>query len=202
MSDAHGRDHHHGRAGHGRQRQLPRHARGHHGQHGRVPSTFAPCVPTILYATLLAGQYATPAIWSREVRRSSPTPCRSTPIAARDVRGDLRGRARIVETRRRANRHGSAEIRRQNFTVPVRRRRSADLRHGRLCARASNDEDGRRRRLRGAQGRPRPKPASCAAWATAATSRGLRHGAVHRRCARRARRPVRSRRACVHRPAR
>jgi carbon-monoxide dehydrogenase large subunit len=48
---------------------------------GAYLSTFASAVPTILYATLLAGQYATPKIWC-EVRRCSPTPRRSTPTAA------------------------------------------------------------------------------------------------------------------------
>ena len=49
---------------------------------GAYLSTFAPCVPTYLYGTLLAGQYTTPAIYVQRARRSSPTPCRSTPIAA------------------------------------------------------------------------------------------------------------------------
>ena len=62
-----------------RARARPRHARRARARQGRqVPraesvettanmgaylSTFASCIPTILYATLLAGQYTTPAIW-------------------------------------------------------------------------------------------------------------------------------------------
>jgi carbon-monoxide dehydrogenase large subunit len=32
---------------------------------GAYLSTFASCIPTILYATLLAGQYTTPAIYAK-----------------------------------------------------------------------------------------------------------------------------------------
>ena len=44
-------------------------------------STFSSSVPTYLYATLLSGQYDIPASIARSTR-STPTPCRSTPIAA------------------------------------------------------------------------------------------------------------------------
>jgi len=50
---------------------------------GAYLSTFAPCIPTYLYGTLLAGTYTTRRSTSRP-RRCSPTPCRSMPIAAPD----------------------------------------------------------------------------------------------------------------------
>ncbi len=49
---------------------------------GAYLSTFASCIPTILYATLLAGQYTTPAIYCEVDRGRSPTRRRSTRIAA------------------------------------------------------------------------------------------------------------------------
>ena len=48
---------------------------------GAYMSTFSSSVPTYLYATLLSGQYAIPASIARSTR-STPTPCRSMPIAA------------------------------------------------------------------------------------------------------------------------
>jgi carbon-monoxide dehydrogenase large subunit len=81
---------------------------------GAYLSTFASCIPTYLYATLLAGQYTTPAIYCevkavvhqhRAGRRLS---------RRRPPRGDLRGRAH-----RRAGggemKLDPAEIRRRNF---------------------------------------------------------------------------------------
>lgn len=52
---------------------------------GAYLSTFSTAVPTILYATLLAGQYTTPRSTWRWMR-GSPTPRRSMPTAARGGR--------------------------------------------------------------------------------------------------------------------
>ena len=64
LTDAHGRDH-------VSTAELAMDAQGgflalrvNTGQHGAYLSTFASAVPTILYATLLAGQYKTPAIYA------------------------------------------------------------------------------------------------------------------------------------------
>jgi carbon-monoxide dehydrogenase large subunit len=64
MSDAHGRDHE-------SVAEMAIDAEGHflalkvstHANMGAYLSTFAPCIPTYLYATLLAGVYKTPAIY-------------------------------------------------------------------------------------------------------------------------------------------
>ena len=52
---------------------------------GAYMSTFSSSVPTYLYGTLLSGQYDIPRSIARWTR-STPTPCRSTPIAAPDAR--------------------------------------------------------------------------------------------------------------------
>jgi len=80
---------------------------------GAYLSDLASCVPTILYATLLAGQYSTPAIYC-EVRRCSPTRRRLTPTAARAARGDVRRRAHRRNGGARAE-DRPAELRRRNF---------------------------------------------------------------------------------------
>ena len=91
---------------------------------GAYLSTFASCVPTILYATLLAGQYATPAIYC-EVKAVFTN---TAPVDA--VRGAGRPEAtyvveRIVETAARELKIDPAELRRKNFirtfpyTTPV-----------------------------------------------------------------------------------
>ena len=81
---------------------------------GAYLSTFASCVPTILYATLLAGQYATPAIYC-EVKAVFTN---TAPVDA--VRGAGRPEAtyvveRIVETAARELKIDPAELRRKNF---------------------------------------------------------------------------------------
>jgi carbon-monoxide dehydrogenase large subunit len=81
---------------------------------GAYLSTFASCVPTILYATLLAGQYATPAIYCQVQAVFTNT----TPVDA--VRGAGRPEAtyvveRIVETAARELKIDPAELRRRNF---------------------------------------------------------------------------------------
>jgi carbon-monoxide dehydrogenase large subunit len=91
---------------------------------GAYLSTFASCIPTILYATLLAGQYATPAIFC-EVKAVFTN---TAPVDA--VRGAGRPEAtyvveRIVETAAREMKIDPVELRRRNFiktfpyTTPV-----------------------------------------------------------------------------------
>jgi carbon-monoxide dehydrogenase large subunit len=81
---------------------------------GAYLSTFASCVPTILYATLLAGQYTTPAIYC-EVKAVFTN---TAPVDA--YRGAGRPEAtyvveRIVETAAREMKIDPAELRRRNF---------------------------------------------------------------------------------------
>jgi carbon-monoxide dehydrogenase large subunit len=81
---------------------------------GSYLSTFASSVPTILYATLLAGQYATPAIYAEVTGVFTNT----TPVDA--YRGAGRPEAtyvveRLVETAARDMKMDPAEIRRKNF---------------------------------------------------------------------------------------
>jgi carbon-monoxide dehydrogenase large subunit len=81
---------------------------------GAYLSTFASCIPTILYATLLAGQYATPAIYC-EVKAVFTN---TAPVDA--YRGAGRPEAtyvveRIVETAAREMKIDPAELRRRNF---------------------------------------------------------------------------------------
>jgi carbon-monoxide dehydrogenase large subunit len=83
---------------------------------GAYLSTFASSVPTILYATLLAGQYKTPAIYA-EVKAVFTN---TAPVDA--YRGAGRPEAtylveRIVETAARDMGMDPAEIRRQNFVT-------------------------------------------------------------------------------------
>ena len=121
---------------------------------GAYLSTFASAVPTILYATLLAGQYATPKISCRVTAVFTNT----SPVDA--YRGAGRPEAtytveRIVETAARELGIDPAELRRRNFitTFPYATpvgltydtgdyERHDDARH----------RTGRRGRLRGAQG--------------------------------------------------
>ena len=81
---------------------------------GAYLSTFASCIPTILYATLLAGQYATPAIHCEVTAVFTNT----APVDA--YRGAGRPEAtyvveRIVEQAAREMKLDPAEIRRRNF---------------------------------------------------------------------------------------
>ncbi|MBL8310923.1 MAG: xanthine dehydrogenase family protein molybdopterin-binding subunit [Burkholderiales bacterium] len=81
---------------------------------GAYLSTFASSVPTILYATLLAGQYTTPAIYAEVTAVFTNT----SPVDA--YRGAGRPEAtyvveRIVETAARDMKLDPAEIRRRNF---------------------------------------------------------------------------------------
>ncbi|HEY1393692.1 MAG TPA: xanthine dehydrogenase family protein molybdopterin-binding subunit, partial [Methylibium sp.] len=81
---------------------------------GAYLSTFASCVPTILYATLLAGQYATPKIYCQVTGVFTNT----APVDA--YRGAGRPEAtyvveRLVETAAHELNIDPAEIRRRNF---------------------------------------------------------------------------------------
>jgi aerobic carbon-monoxide dehydrogenase large subunit len=81
---------------------------------GAYLSTFASCIPTILHATLLAGQYTTPKIWCQVDAVFSNT----APVDA--YRGAGRPEAtylleRIVETAAHEMGIDPAEIRRRNF---------------------------------------------------------------------------------------
>jgi carbon-monoxide dehydrogenase large subunit len=81
---------------------------------GAYLSTFASCVPTILYATLLAGQYTTPAIYCEVTAVFTNT----APVDA--YRGAGRPEAtyvveRLVETAAREMGISPAEIRQRNF---------------------------------------------------------------------------------------
>jgi aerobic carbon-monoxide dehydrogenase large subunit len=81
---------------------------------GAYLSTFASCIPTILYATLLAGQYTTPLIYCEVTAVFTNT----TPVDA--YRGAGRPEAtyvveRLVETAAREMKLDPLEIRRRNF---------------------------------------------------------------------------------------
>jgi len=115
VSDAHGRDHH----------TVAELAMDKDGKFlamrvhttanvGAYLSTFASCVPTILYATLLAGQYTTPLIYCEVTAVFTNT----APVDA--YRGAGRPEAtyvveRLVETAAREMKLDPAEIRRRNF---------------------------------------------------------------------------------------
>jgi carbon-monoxide dehydrogenase large subunit len=115
VSDAHGRDHH----------TVAELALDKDGQFlamrvmttanvGAYLSTFASCVPTILYATLLAGQYKTPLIHCEVTAVFTNT----VPVDA--YRGAGRPEAtyvveRLVETAAREIKMDPAELRRKNF---------------------------------------------------------------------------------------
>jgi CO/xanthine dehydrogenase Mo-binding subunit len=160
---------------------------------GAYLSTFASCIPTILYATLLAGQYATPAIYC-EVKAVFTN---TAPVDA--YRGAGRPEAtyvveRIVETAARELKIDPAELRRRNFikSFPYADTGGPDLRHRRLRRHAqARAADRRRGGLRRAQGREREEGLP-ARDRLQLLHRGLRVGAIeHRRRARRARGPVR-----------
>ncbi len=115
LSDAHGRDHH----------TVAELALDKDGRFlamrvkttanlGAYLSTFASCIPTILYATLLAGQYTTPLIHCEVTAVFTNT----APVDA--YRGAGRPEAtyvveRLVETAAREMKIDPAEIRRRNF---------------------------------------------------------------------------------------
>ena len=117
LTDAHGRDH-------ATEAELAMDAQGHFlalrvktiANMGAYLSTFASSVPTILYATLLSGQYKTPAIYA-EVKAVFTN---TSPVDA--YRGAGRPEAtylveRIVETAARDMGMDPLEIRRKNFVT-------------------------------------------------------------------------------------
>ena len=115
LSDAHGRDHHTiaelALDKDGKFLALRVHTTA---SMGAYLSTFASCIPTILYATLLSGQYATPAIYCEVTAVFTNT----APVDA--YRGAGRPEAtyvveRLVETAAREMKIDPAEIRRRNF---------------------------------------------------------------------------------------
>jgi carbon-monoxide dehydrogenase large subunit len=84
---------------------------------GAYLSTFASCVPTYLYATLLAGVYTTPVIWANVKAVFTNT----VPVDA--YRGAGRPEAtflleRLVDVAARVTKIDAAEIRRRNFIQP------------------------------------------------------------------------------------
>ena len=118
MSDAHGRDHI-------SKAELGMDSEGNflalriktHANLGAYLSTFAPCVPTYLHATLLQGLYTTPAIYIDLKAAFTHT----TPVDA--LRGAGRPEAtflleRIIENAAREMNMDPAELRRKNFIPP------------------------------------------------------------------------------------
>ena len=127
MSDAHGRDHvQRRRAGARRGRQFPRRCACRTlANMGAYLSTFAPCIPTYLYATLLAGVYTTPAIYC-EVKAvfTNTVPVDAYRGAGRPG-GDVPARApgRRVRARHRAWTASSSGARTSSRPTPSRTRR-------------------------------------------------------------------------------
>ena len=163
---------------------------------GAYLSTFGSCIPTILYGTLLAGQYRTPHI----IARSTAVFTNTAPVDA--YRGAGRPEATYVVERlvtRAAWQLGLAqdEIRRRNFVTefPVPDTRRAAVRHWRLPAVLEQCERARRRsRLPGAQGGV-GRARAAARPGLLELHRGVRARAVERgRRARRARGTFRGRR--------
>ena len=167
---------------------------------GAYLSTFATCIPTYLYGTLLAGTYTTPAIYVETKAVFTNT----VPVDA--YRGAGRPEAtflleRIVDLAADELGIDPAELRRTQLhpgrRLPVPDAGRAAIRQRRLSDDARDGaEGGRLRRVRGAA-------AGGGAARQAARHRhrhlyrGLRHRAVGgRRLARRPRRPVRMRRRC------
>jgi carbon-monoxide dehydrogenase large subunit len=96
---------------------------------GAYLSTFGSCVPSMIYATLLAGQYCKPAIYARSPR-GSQTPSRWMLIGARDSPGNVRCGAPVETAARELNwsrRDLAAQLSRSFYL-----RRSGWLRHRHL----------------------------------------------------------------------
>ena len=164
---------------------------------GAYLSTFASCVPTILYATLLAGQYKTPAIYCEVTAVFTNTAPVDAYRGAGPARGDLRRRApRRDGGARDEDRPGRDPPAQLHHASSRTRRRSA-------CTYDTGDYDATSTgasRLADVAGFAARKAASRSEGQAARPRlrllhRGLRHRAVERRRrARRARRPVRGRR--------
>ena len=83
---------------------------------GAYMSTFSSSVPTYLYAPRCCRASTTSRTSIARSTRSTPTPCRSTPIAARAGRRRPSWSSGMVEARRSRDADGTpAEFRRQNF---------------------------------------------------------------------------------------
>ena len=157
---------------------------------GAYLSTFASCIPTILYATLLAGQYTTPAIYCEVTAVVHQHRAGRRVSRRRAAGGDLRRRAPRAPGGASTLGIAQDEIRRRNFirTFPYQTPVALHLRHRRLRRDARRgDEDGRRRR---ASRRARPRRRSAASCAASATRRTSRPAASRRRTS-----PARSARA-------
>ena len=164
---------------------------------GAYLSTFASSVPTILYATLLAGQYRTPAIYA-EVKAvfTNTAPVDAYRGAGRPEATYRRRAHRRAGGARDGDRPGRAAPPQLHHRVPVRHAGRADLRHRQL-RRAPRQGDrrwptwpaspARREEAEAQRQAARPR--------LLLLHRGLRPRAVERRRrARRARRAVRGRR--------
>jgi carbon-monoxide dehydrogenase large subunit len=118
VSDAHGRDHAtHAELGLDKDGKFVALKVETHANMGAYLSSFATAIPTYLYATLLAGQYTTPAIYANVKAVFSTT----APVDA--YRGAGRPEAtyvleRLVETAAREMKIDPAELRRRNFVPP------------------------------------------------------------------------------------
>ena len=118
VSDAHGRDHvTHAELGLDKNGKFVALKVETHANMGAYLSSFATAIPTYLYATLLAGQYTTPAIYANVKAVFTTT----APVDA--YRGAGRPEAtyvleRLVETAAREMKIDPAELRRRNF-VPA-----------------------------------------------------------------------------------
>ena len=148
---------------------------------GAYLSTFAPCMPTYLYATLLAGVYKTPAIYC-EVKAVFTN---TVPVDA--YRGAGRPEAtflleRLVDAVRARHRHrpggaAPAELH-PDRCVPVPDAGRAAIRQRRLHGDAGRGAEGRRlRRLRGAP-HGRGGAGQAARHRRVHLPRGLRHRAI------------------------
>ena len=166
---------------------------------GAYLSTFASCIPTILYATLLAGQYATPHIYCRVQAVFTNTAPVDAVSRCRPSGSDLRPRthrrARGARTQDRSGRTAPTQFHPQ---VSVRDARWSHLRHRRLRGNAQARAGNRRRqRICGAQGRERSQGAA-ARYRLLLLHRGLRHRAVeYCRRTRRARGPLSKQAKCA-----
>ena len=174
MSDAHGRDHH-------TVAELAMDKDGHFlgmrvkttANVGAYLSTFASCVPTILYATLLAGQYKTPVIHCEVTAVFTNT----VPVDA--YRGAGRPEAtyvveRLVETAAREMKIDPAEIRRRNFITAFPYQTPVALLYDIGDYNATMDAAQKLADVSGFAARKRAleaRTASCAASATRPTSR-------------------------------
>ena len=85
---------------------------------GAYLSTFAPCVPTYLYATLLAGAYTTPAIYAEVKAVFTNTVPVDAYRGAGPAGGDLPARAAGGRGRARDRASTAVELRRRNFIPP------------------------------------------------------------------------------------